>query len=66
MINDLLKGIKHFFTVRFKPKERTEMGKVVKQLGLKDTSEQEWLILTPKDKLPKPAKEAFPRYGTCA
>ena len=42
------------------------MEKVVKQLGLKDTSEQEWLILTPKDKLPKPAKEAFPRYGTCA
>ncbi len=46
---------------KFKPKERANMEKVVKNLGQNDTAEQEWLVLTPHDKLPKPAKEAFPR-----
>ncbi len=37
------------------------MEVVVKKLGQTDLDEQEWLILTPKDKLPKPEKEYFPR-----
>jgi metastasis-associated protein MTA len=37
------------------------MDVVVKRLGMKDLSEQEWLVLTPKDKIPKPEIEFFPR-----
>ena len=46
---------------KFKPKTRSNMEKVVKDLGQTELAEQEWLVLTPRDKLPKPAKEAFPR-----
>ena len=49
------------FLNAFKPHERVTMGVVVKRLGQKDDSTQEWLVLTPKDKLPQPEKEAFPR-----
>ena len=37
------------------------MEAVVKRLGQTNTEKQEWLVLTPKDELPKPEKEAFPR-----
>ena len=40
---------------------RVNMGVVVKLLGQKDDDVQEWLVLTPKDKIPKPEKEAYPR-----
>ena len=45
----------------FKAPKRQEMSEVVKKLGQTEIDEQEWLILTPKDKLPKPEKEFFPR-----
>jgi len=37
------------------------MDSVVKRLGFKDTAPQEWLNLTPRNELPKPEFEAFPR-----
>jgi hypothetical protein len=37
------------------------MEAVVQRLGLTDLSPQEWLNLTPRDELPKPETEAFPR-----
>ncbi len=37
------------------------MDEVVKRLGMKDLDVQEWLVLTPRDKIPKPAVEFFPR-----
>lgn len=45
----------------FKPKTRPEMDKVVKKLGQTNLGKQEWLVLTPRDELPKPKKEFFPR-----
>ncbi len=45
----------------FSVKTRVRMDAVVQKLGLKDLSAQDWLILTPKDKIPKPAVEMFPR-----
>lgn len=45
----------------FRPKERGNMEAVVKKLGQTDIAIQEWLILTPKDQIPKPEKEFFPR-----
>ncbi len=45
----------------FSTRERPNMEEVVKKLGQKMTEKQEWLVLTPKSKLPKPKKEAFPR-----
>lgn len=37
------------------------METVVQRLGLEDISPQQWLNLTPRDELPKPESEAFPR-----
>jgi len=37
------------------------MDVVVRKLGFEDQPEQDWLKLTPKDKMPKPEVEAFPR-----
>jgi len=34
---------------------RVNMDEVVKRLGMKDLDIQEWLILTPKDKIPNPS-----------
>jgi len=45
----------------FNVRTRVTMGVVVKRLGQKDDDEQEWLILTPKEKIPKPEKEFYPR-----
>ena len=45
----------------FKPKTRVKMDVVVKRLGQEDDSIHQWLVLTPKDQLPKPEKEAYPR-----
>lgn len=45
----------------FYPRTRVNMGVVVKRLGQSDDSVHEWLVLTPKDQLPKPEKEAYPR-----
>jgi len=45
----------------FNVRTRVTMAVVVKRLGQTNDDEQEWLILTPKEKLPKPAKEAYPR-----
>ena len=45
----------------FPAKSRVNMEVVIKRLGQTNIDTQEWLILTPKDKIPKPEKEAFPR-----
>jgi len=45
----------------FRHRRRKPMADVLDGLGQKETEEQAWLVLTPKDQLPKPAKEAFPR-----
>ena len=37
------------------------MDKIIERCGNPDKSRPEWLIPKPKDQLPKPAKEAFPR-----
>ena len=41
--------------------KRSTMEVVVTKLGQKDHEEQKWLVLTPKEDIPKPAKEFFPR-----
>jgi metastasis-associated protein MTA len=45
----------------FTPKTRVNMEVVVKRLGQGDDGIQEWLILTPKNQLPQPEKEFYPR-----
>ncbi len=45
----------------FSARTRIKMAEVVKKLGQNDDEEQKWLILTPKDELPKPEKEFYPR-----
>lgn len=45
----------------FNVRSRVTMAVVVKRLGQTNDDEQEWLILTPKEKVPKPAKEFYPR-----
>lgn len=40
----------------FKVKTRVKMSVVVKRLGQENDKEQEWLVLTPKNKIPKPEK----------
>lgn len=40
---------------------RINMNAVVRKLGLTNQDVQEWLVLTPRSQLPKPAKESFPR-----
>ena len=45
----------------FHPRTRVKMDVVVKRLGQKDDSVHEWLVLTPRDQLPQPDKEAWPR-----
>ena len=45
----------------FHPRTRVKMDVVVKRLGQKDDSVHEWLVLTPRDQLPQPEKEAWPR-----
>jgi len=46
---------------RFLPKQRPPMSEIYKKLGQKDTRRQEWLVLTPKENIPLPEVEAFPR-----
>ena len=41
--------------------KRVTMEVVVKKLGQKDVAVQKWLILTPKEDIPQPEKEFFPR-----
>lgn len=41
------------------------MEVVVKRLGMKEIAKQDWLVLTPKDRLPKPEVEFFPRPAKC-
>ena len=45
----------------FNTRTRVKMAEVVKRLGQKDDAVQEWLVLTPKDEIPKPVKEFYPR-----
>jgi metastasis-associated protein MTA len=45
----------------FTEPKRADMSSICKKLGQTDLEEQEWLVLTPKDKLPQPVKEAWPR-----
>jgi len=45
----------------FKEKTRVKMSVVVKRLGQDNDEKQEWLVLTPKHKIPQPEKEFFPR-----
>jgi len=44
-----------------KYKQKCSMERVFEKCGRMDKSRPEWLIPAPKDKLPKPAKEAFPK-----
>ena len=37
------------------------MGKIIERCGNPDKSRPAWLIPAPKDQLPKPVREAFPR-----
>ncbi len=46
---------------QFSQHQRTPMSGVVKRLGQTNVAKQEWLVLTPKDKMPRPEREAFPR-----
>ena len=41
--------------------KRSNTTEIVKKLGQMDLDEQEWLVLTPKDKLPQPKVTSFPR-----
>ena len=45
----------------FSVRKRPDMDVVVKKLGQEDLDAQEWLVLTPRDKLPQPPKEFYPR-----
>ena len=45
----------------FSVPKRPDMDSVVKRLGQEDLAAQEWLVLTPRDKLPQPKKESYPR-----
>lgn len=45
----------------FSRRKRCNMNVVVKRLGMKDLAKQDWLVLTPKHKMPKPTVEFFPR-----
>lgn len=45
----------------FSARTRVTMAVVVKRLGQENDDIQEWLVLTPKDKLPQPEKEFYPR-----
>ncbi len=56
---DIVFQIRHLNA--FTPRKLDEMDVVVKRLGQTDLDEQEWLVLTPRDQLPKPEKEFFPR-----
>ena len=40
----------------FKEKTRVKMSVVVKRLGQDNDEKQEWLVLTPKHKIPQPEK----------
>ena len=40
----------------FKQKTRVKMSVVVKRLGQDNDDKQEWLVLTPKNKMAKPEK----------
>ena len=40
----------------FKEKTRVKMSVVVKRLGQDNDEKQEWLVLTPKNKIPQPEK----------
>ena len=46
---------------KFSKKSRSDVDTIVKKLGIEDFSVQDWLVLTPKDKIPKPEKEFYPR-----
>lgn len=45
----------------FKKKERGSVTKIANRLGSPGIGPHEWLILTPKDKLPKPDVVSFPK-----
>jgi len=44
-----------------KYKQKIPMDKIIERCGNPDNSRPEWLIPKPKDQLPKPDREAFPR-----
>jgi len=44
-----------------KYKQKFPMDKIIERCGNPDNSRPEWLIPKPKDQLPKPDREAFPR-----
>ena len=45
----------------FQEPKRSNTTEIVKKLGQLELDEQEWLVLTPKDKLPQPKVFFFPR-----
>jgi len=52
--------------IRRKYKPKLTMATVTLNCGYKDTSRPTWLIPLPKDQLPRPAREAFPRPKSVA
>lgn len=45
----------------YKKKQRGSVTKIANKLGSPGSGPHEWLVLTPKDKLPKPERIAFPK-----
>lgn len=44
-----------------KPKERGSVTKIANRLGAPGSGPHEWLVLTPKDKMPQPIVVSFPK-----
>ncbi|XP_017104626.2 metastasis-associated protein MTA3 isoform X2 [Drosophila bipectinata] len=44
-----------------KPKDRGSVTKIANRLGAPGSGPHEWLVLTPKDKMPQPAVVSFPK-----
>lgn len=44
-----------------KPKDRGSVTKIANRLGAPGSGPHEWLVLTPKDKMPLPAVVSFPK-----
>lgn len=44
-----------------KPKDRGSVTKIANRLGAPGSGPHEWLVLTPKDKMPQPVVVSFPK-----
>lgn len=45
----------------YRKKNRGSVTKIANRLGNPEPCESDWLVLTPKDKLPQPEKVAYPK-----